>query len=511
MSPPSMVIDGRALAVEAAMGHCRLWGPSAPPLLPADRYNGRVYAQEMVQLLQWGAQRGINGIDILHGERGGYADPGGLLLEEEALRLKIPFGVGGHVGHGYPHFLPQALFAGRPELFRMDGGGHRTPTGNLCTANPEALGRAVGELTKLLDRHPRARVIQIFPDDAFGGSWCSCPKCKARTPVEQYATLLSAVAGAMDARMPGIQVGMCLYHDTLTGLPDKPVLPDGSRFVAPNVYALYAPRERCYAHAINDAGCPRNRLYWRCAQRAKEVFEGRLDVFEYYGDTILWQYFNVAIPHVIAADLAAYRSLSPREIQALAFGTYSIWAHGLNLATFAWLSSGMETSADAAIARYARERFGPQVQDRMVAYYTMLEKAQANYLAFCRYEDDWLHDLRGFGKPSPGYAEHRRRVAEAKELFKQLAEMLTQAAAQAKGDEFVRNLAAEQAHLEITRIELDQLDMRLAIGERITSGGSGAWTEQEESRRVVNRQWQWGIAQKVPAEIRGQAFGAQAP
>ena len=511
MDNDGMVIGRRAWAVEAAMGHCRMWGQVGNPALPAGRYNGRVYAREMVDLLRWGVARGINAIDILHGERGGYADPGGLLLEAEALRQQIPFAVGGHVGHGYPHFFPAALFEKRPELFRMDAGGHRTASGNLCTANPEALGRAVGELSKLLDRHPRAGVVQIFPEDVHGGAWCCCPKCKGHTPTEQYATLISAVAGALDARMPGTEVGFVLYHDTLTGLPPGPVLPDGSRFVPPNVYALFAPRERCYAHAIDDESCPRNRLYWKSVRRAKEVFEGRVDAFEYYGDTILWQYFNVAIPHVIAADLRAYRSLGVREIQALAFGTYSIWAHGLNLATFAWLSSGMETDVEAAIARYARERFGKQVEGRMVAYYLSLEKAQAKYLGFCHYEDEWLHDLRGFGRPSPGYKKHRRLVAESKEEFKRLAEVLAQAEAHCQGDPFAKNLKAEQAHLEITRIELDQLDTRLAIGERITKGGAAHTTAEEAARRVAARQRQWDIAQGVPVEIRGQAFGALAP
>ena len=274
------------------------------------------------------------------------------------------------------------------------------------------------------------------------------------------------------------------------------------------MYALYAPRERCYAHAIDDAGCPRNRLYWKSALQARKVFEGRVDAFEYYGDTILWQYLNVAIPHIIAADLRAYRQLGVREMQVLGFGAYSLWAHGLNLATFAYLSSGMETDVEAAIARFARERFGAEAEERMVAYYLALEEAQAGYLGFCPYEDEWMHDLRGFSRPSPGYAEHRRRVAESREQFQEIAEMLAQAAAHCKGDPFVENQRAEQAHLEITRIELGQLDMRLAVGERITNGDPADWTEEERTRRAAARQRQWEIAQTVPKEIRGQAFGA---
>ena len=491
-----MVIGSRAWCVEAA------WG----------QQEGPAYARELVDLLHWGMERGINGVDMLHGERGGYADPGGIVLEEEAIRLRVPFTLGGHVRHGFPPWAPESMFERRPDLFRMDAGGKRTPTGNFCTANQEALGRAVGELTKLLDRHPRARLIQAFPDDVLGGSWCHCPRCRGRSPADQYATLISAAAGALDARMPGMEMGFLLYHDTLAGLPDKPVGADGSRFVPPNVYALYAPRERCYAHAIDDDTCPRNRFYWQSALRAREAFEGRVDVFEYYGDTVLWRGFNVAIPHVIAADLRAYQRLGVREVQALVFGTCSLWAHGLNLAVFACLSSGLESDTDAAIARHARERFGRKIERRMVEYYLALEKAQSLYLGFCHYEDEWMHDLRSFFAPSRGYAEHRQRAARCAEPFRELAEMLSQASDHCEGGPFLANLKAEQASLEIARIELEKLELRLAIAdERIVTEGTDVWTEEDTARQSAAQRRQWEIAKTVPVEIRGRIFVGLAP
>jgi hypothetical protein len=507
----SMVIEGRAWGVEAAMGHCILWSRPQEPELPGWRYNGQAYAREMVDLLRWGVERGINGIGILHGDRGGYADPGGILLEQEAQELGIPYAVGGHVGHGYPHLLPAGLFTRRPELFRMDPQGARSRTGNLCTANVEALGRAAGELSLLWERHPRARLARVWPEDVHGGSWCNCPRCRDLAPVQQYARLTSAVAGVLDARMPGAQVDFLLYHDSLTGLPAGPIAADGTHFLPPNVYAEYAPRERCYAHAIDDPACPRNRLYWQSLLHAKEVFEGRVDVFEYYGDTILWHYFNVAIPHVIAADLAAYHRIGAREVQALAFGTYSLWAHGLNLAVFALLGSGMETDVDAAIARYAGERFGASAASAMVAYYQALEAAQADYLGFCGYDDSWMQDLRWLSVPSPWYGEHRHRVAASQEAFGQVAELLAAAVARGQGEPYVAHLKAEQVHLEMTRIELVQLDARLAAAERATAGASRPPTEQETAQRVATRQRQWELGLSVVPEIRGEAFGALAP
>ena len=486
------------------MGHSVLQGRKGGHL-PSGRYDGRLYAREMATLLRWGAERGINGIDILHSDRGGYADPGGVLLELEAASRGIPFAVGGHVGHGYPHFIPEGMFDSRPDLFRVDAEGRRTPTGNVCTSNCEALGRAVGELTKLLDRHPGAEMVHIFPDDTCGGSWCRCPKCADLTPTQQYARLISAVAGALDARRQGVEASFLLYHDTLS-LPDSAA----GGFLPPNVYGLYAPRERCYAHAIDDAACPRNRRYWSALRDAVTCFAGRLDVFEYYGDTILWQYFNVAIPHVIAADLRAYREMAVREVQALAFGTSSLWAHGLNLAVFAWLAAGIETDVDSAIARYATERFGPEACDDMVAYYDALETAQAGYLGFCGYEDDWLHDLRGGGAASPWSGEHRRRTAESRTAFAALTDMLDAAGGRCRGETFRDNLRAEQAHLRLTQIELEQLEMRLAMGEQAFQGDAKADPDDRQRRQDAAHARQWEIAQSVPPEIRGQAFGALA-
>lgn len=508
MSEGAMVIPGRAWCVEASMGHCVLWPAAGLPALPPERYDGRAYARELVDLLRWGVDRGINGIDILHGERGGYADPGGLLLEDEALHLGVPFAVGGHVGHGFAHWMPRRLMAQRRELCRMDSQGRRTPDGNFCTADPEALGRAIGELTLLLDRHPRARLLQAFPDDVLGGSWCHCPRCRDRSAAEQYATLVAAAAGALSARRPGAQVGFLLYHDTLGDLPE----PAGSGEAAfpPSVYALFAPRERCYAHAIDDDRCPRNRFYWQHLVRASQVFSGRVDVFEYYGDTILWHYFNVAIPRVIAADLRAYRRLGVREVQALAFGAYSRWAHGLNLAAFAWLASGQEVDADAAVGRYAREQFG-RAADDMAQYYGALEQVQSRYLALCPYPDDWMGDLRGTPGPSPQYRPHRERAATCREEFGRLAGLVERATRRAEPGEPLDHVQAEGASLEIARVELEQLDLRLAIGERWTEGGPRAWTGAEIESRTAARQRQWDLAQSVPVRIRGQAFGALAP
>jgi len=242
---------------------------------------------------------------------------------------------------------------------------------------------------------------------------------------------------------------------------------------------------------------------------ARAVFGERLDIFEYYGDIILWHYCNVAIPHVIAADLRAYRSVGVRELQTLVFGTSSLWCHGLNLAVVAWLSSGMETDVESAIRRYARERFGPRNEQHMLDYYCALEEAQSLYLAFCHYTG--FCDLRWFDEPSSWYGEHRRRLAVSQEEHRQLAESLAQIAAGCTEEPYRANLQAEQTGLEIARVELEELDRRLMVGERLSRGEPGRLTDADTDQHRASRQRQWDLAQRVPVELRGQAFGALAP
>ncbi len=510
MTESAMTIPRRGWAVIASLGHDILERRNLPPGLPDGYYNSREYAREVVDQFHWGETLGLNTLNILHSECGGLADPGGRLLEEEAVAHGTGFSLGGHVGSAFPHWLPPALSARRPDLRRIGSDGKPTATGNFCTAKPEMLGRAVGELTKLLDRHPGASLIQVWPDDTLGGSWCQCPPCKKRSPADQYATLISAAAGALDARCPGVELGFLLYHDTLTGLPEHPTLPGGRRFLPPNVYALFAPRERCYAHAIDDDRCPRNRFYWKCLQRAQKVFEGRVDVFEYYGCTTLWYYCNVAIPRVIARDLRAYRAAGVREVQALVFGAHSLWAHGLNLAVFARLASGQAADVETAIARFAEERFGRSAAPAMADYYAALEEAQAGYLGFCDYADDWMSDLRGFwvGMPSPAYAGHRARTAACRDKFKALDLLLEKVARTGADPEHAPHLAAEHAHLRATRLQLEQLDLHLAIGKRYSKGGSADMTPEEEQRWRACRRAQWELVRSVPENIRGQRHGA---
>src|SRR5262249_39773904 len=80
--------------------------------------------------------------------------------------------------------------------------------------------------------------------------------------------------------------------------------------------------------------------YAAALERHVELFDGRVRLFEYYGDAIL--FFGCVLPltDVISADLEYYRRIGITGITMLQFGTYSLWAYPLNFLSFAKCTTG---------------------------------------------------------------------------------------------------------------------------------------------------------------------------
>jgi hypothetical protein len=122
------------------------------------------------------------------------------------------------------------------------------------------------------------------------------------------------------------------------------------------VFVEYAPRERCYGHALNDETCPTNRRYREALERYADLFSGRVRIFEYYADAILFCGCAVPLGEVIAADLDFFDGLGIREITNLQFGSFSLWAYPLNFLAYA--AATRAGGCDLAVLREACTR-GP--------------------------------------------------------------------------------------------------------------------------------------------------------
>src|SRR5439155_728913 len=199
--------------------------------------------------------------------------------------------------------------------------------------------------------------------DLFGGGWCACSGCATLTPSDQALRVAQAVAD----RLAGAgRIFHLAYHDTLTPPRGRP---------GPQVWAEFAPRERCYAHALDDAACATNAPYWDALARHLEVFQGRVDVFEYYGDALLFGGCAVPLVEVIARDLESYAASGVRGVSCLLFGSYSLWAYGVNVEAFA---RGMlrPDAARGAREAYSRRWYGTAAEP-MGRYLTRLERLVA--------------------------------------------------------------------------------------------------------------------------------------
>jgi hypothetical protein len=182
------------------------------------------------------------------------------------------------------------------------------------------------------------RVVHIWGADLWHGGWCHCTSCASLSVQDQSLRVCNAVArGLADA---GVARPVCYlaYHDTLDA--DLTVRPDE------NVVVEFAPRERCYGHAINDPACATNRRYAAALERYVALFDGRVRLFEYYGDAILFFGCTVPLTEVIAADMHYYARLGVQGVTLLQFGTYSLWAYPFNFLAFAQASRGVCVPTD---------------------------------------------------------------------------------------------------------------------------------------------------------------------
>ena len=353
-------------------------------------------------------------------------------LAAELGRRGLALEVGGHV---LTELLPRSLFAAHPEYFPLTTGGDRSDFGNLCPSS-----HALAVVTE------RARAafagaadVHLWGLDALGGGWCACERCGKLTPSDQALLVCNAVA---DALARDVRVFHLAYHDTLA--PPESVRP------APGVSAEFAPRERCYAHALDDPACTTNRPYREAFERHLERFAGRVHVFEYYGDAILFGGCAVPLVDVCGRDLEYYRRAGARGVSCLTFGRYSLWAHGANIEAFA-RASIRPAGAPAARMAHCTRRFGAAAAP-MARYLSALEALMARVVTY------------GDVKLPPVRDAIRAALDEALAAAPDLRGLLRDAAA---GDAASAQVAAEEQLLDYTLATLAAVRgwVAAAVGE----------------------------------------------
>ncbi len=313
------------------------------------------------EFIPWMARRGINAFSYIR-----HAHDTRLKIDEIAPLLRecgLDAEYGGHV---LQLLMPRDRFAEHPEYFPAGADGVRIARGNLCVSDPDAVAIVRAGALAYVREHPENRLLHIWGADVWRGAWCRCARCGELPPQIQYMDVVNAIAGALAGDSHAPPIAYLAYHDTID--PHPGLKPLG------NVWFEWAPRERCYSHAIDDPACEINPRYFESLERYIEIFNGRGHVFEYYADAILFCGLGFATPAVVARDLRAYRRLGITSISCLTFGAYSVMAYPVNLEAFVRGSRDPDFEPDTTLVDLAAGRH-PRCAPEMAAAYRAVERA----------------------------------------------------------------------------------------------------------------------------------------
>jgi len=349
----------------------------------------------------------------------------GVLLTSELARRGIHPEFGGHF---LPGLLPRDLFKQRPDWFREEGG-QRKADWNFCPSSSGALAQIARGAADLVRRCPEPEVFSLWPDDLGDGGWCHCPRCRDLKPSDQSLLAMNAMAREIQKARADARVVFLAYHDTEE--PPTRVRPE------PGVTLLWAPRERCYAHALDDSKCPRNVGYLQRLEACLKVFPpAEAEAFEYYLDQILYADLVPTLPGALAGDLRCYRRLGMKVIEPLMVSLIRFRTLPAN----AFLTARLEWNENADTSALLQDLSVQYFGDASVApYYERREAALAPFLARC-YEGATM---------SQEIADRSAALLEAALVkeFPSALGILAQARLKATAPAFRRRLREEQAGL----------------------------------------------------------------
>ncbi len=288
-------------------------------------------------------------------------------------------------GHLLPTFLPRTMFKEHPDWFRRNRDGARTPDFNFNPFHPGALEYVTEGAVKYLTSMPEASLYHLWPDDLSEGGWTHEPGKEQYTPSDQSLLVANNIVTKLREKLPAANLVYLSYHDTMPApRVVKPV---------PGIIYFYAPRERCYTHAMDDPDCAANRKYAKALEDAMPVFgAANAQVFDYYVDQILYQ--NMASPpqpEVIAADTRYYRRLGVPRLGTLTVNSSEYVTPAVNMFLFPRAYWNPDQDLNVPLNEYAVTYFGDA---GMKDYFRELKLALGGLVKMCRFERmtySWYH------------------------------------------------------------------------------------------------------------------------
>jgi hypothetical protein len=304
-------------------------------------------------------------------------------------------------GHHLPALLRRELFTEHPGWFPFRKGA-RDARYNLCTSSSDGIAEVRARASEFFARFAGASVYHLWADDILGGGWCSCPACAELSPSDQALRATNVLAEVLAKADPAASIAHLAYHDTIA--PPERFEP------APNVTALYAPRNRNYAFAIDDPASARNAEHLAELRGLGRTFAGRADAlaaFEYYSDSILYKWLAPPNLAVMPADAAAYRAAGVFDYGNLAvtprpwYGP--VW-HAWWFGRCAW--QGGAANSEDELSRFCAASFERDAPV-FAAAFAGLEEAHRPFLDTGGLERMPRHDVLDFSDSPRGALRHK--------------------------------------------------------------------------------------------------------
>ena len=194
--------------------------------------------------------------------------------------------------HNLLYWLPTSQYLSEhPEYYSLIDGerGKTLKQLCICTSNTHAVNAVIENVRKYIRENPEVKIVGVIPEDGYG--MCQCANCVAQdldpnaawkngeqrndSKSRRYASLVNAVANAIRDEFPDVRIGGAAYVDLAWPPIDIEIAPNTVFWVA-----LYW-RDSCRPIAPEDTS-QRNKQFYQILQEWKEVYHGRLIVYEYY-------------------------------------------------------------------------------------------------------------------------------------------------------------------------------------------------------------------------------------
>ena len=405
-------------------------------------------------------------------------------------------------GHFLSYFLPRTLFEQEPDWFRMNEKGARTPDFNFNPFSSEALEYVGSRTVEYLTQMPEARLFHVWADDISGGGWTHEPGKEDYTASDQALLVSNDVLRRLRKELPEANLAFLAYHDTV--YPPRVVKPD------PGVVYFYAPRERCYGHALDSPDCPLNQIYRRALEQGLPAFgSANAEVFEYYVDQILYENLtNPPLPDVVAADLRYYRRLGIPAVGALMTNTAEFVTPMVNMFLYPQALWNPQRDLNEPIKDYATLYFGDA---SLTAYFEQLRIGLEDVLKVCEFTipgNAWDH-LRVEGESDAALKSHVDRIERALVgPLPKAASLLRAASSKAQGKTYRARLEGESTSMRYTLLQA-KLYYHLLKGEyyyRLWKNSHSPEAGRGALRESVLAHYTWEKQKKLVASagIKGQ-------